>query len=174
MYTTPYILAHAPPVPSLISRNTGISIAQSTDFIYIQKHKQYSLHRLRQPTNNSYNNVISTGTDVLFQFYNVCTSFKNIQSGTNFLESGCWQDDVWSAVPFIPPSGKEHTFSIYHVLFSFSLKNMRISGNNIQVQMFDFDSNTTVPLKCVPLVVWKAYVDRLSFGWLFLGIPIKF
>ena len=101
MYTTPYILAHAPPVPSLISRNTGINIAQSTDFIYIQKHKQYSLHRLRQPTNNSYNNVISTGTDVLFQFYNVCTSFKNIQSGTNFLESGCWQDDVWSAVPFI-------------------------------------------------------------------------
>jgi len=34
------------------------------------------------------------------------------------------------AVPFIPPSGKEHTFSISHVLFSFSLKNMWISRNN--------------------------------------------
>ena len=104
------------------------------------------------------------------------TSFKDIQSGTSFIESGCWQDDVWAAVPFIPPSpsGKEHTFSIYHVLFSYSLKNMWISGNNIRVQFFYFDSNTTVPLKCVALVVWKAYVDRLSFGWLFLGIPIKF
>ena len=86
----------------------------------------------------------------------MCTSFKNIQSGTSFLESGCWQDDVWSAIPFIPPSGKEHTFSIYHVLFSFSLKNMWISGNNIRVQMFYFDSNTTVPLQCVALVVWKS------------------
>jgi len=36
MYTTPYILAHAPPVPSSISRNTGISRAPSTDCIYIQ------------------------------------------------------------------------------------------------------------------------------------------
>ena len=36
MYTTPYIIAHAPLVPSTISRNTGISIAPSTDFIYIQ------------------------------------------------------------------------------------------------------------------------------------------
>jgi len=51
---------------------------------------------------------------------------------------------------------------------------MWISGNNIRVQMFYFDSNTTIPLQCVALVVWKAYVDRLSFGWLFLGIPIKF
>ena len=24
------------------------------------------------------------------------------------------------------------------------------------------------------LVVWKAYVDRMLFGWLFLGIPNKF
>ena len=24
--------------------------------------------------------------------------------------------------------------------------------------------NTTVPLQCVALVVWKAYVDRMSFG----------
>jgi len=40
--------------------------------------------------------------------------------------------------------------------------------------MFYFDSNTTVPLQCAALVVWKAYGDRMSFGWLFLGIPIKF
>jgi len=51
------------------------------------------------------------------------------------------------------PSSKEHTFSIYHVLFSFSLKTMWISGNNIRVQMGFFDSNTTVPLQCVVLVV---------------------
>jgi len=38
--------------------------------------------------------------------------------------------------------------------------------------MFYFDSNTTVPLQCVALVVWKAYVDMMSFGWLFLGITI--
>jgi len=31
-----------------------------------------------------------------------------------------------------------------------------------------------VPLQCVALVFWKAYVDRMSSGWLFLGIPIKF
>jgi len=35
---------------------------------------------------------------------------------------------------------------------------------NARIQMFYFDSNTTVPLQCVALVVWKAYVDRLSFG----------
>jgi len=40
--------------------------------------------------------------------------------------------------------------------------------------MFYFDSNTTVPLQCTALVFWgKAYVDKMSFGWLFLGIPIK-
>ena len=33
-----------------------------------------------------------------------------------------------------------------------------------RVQMFYFDSNTTVSLQCVALVVWKAYVDRMSFG----------
>ena len=37
-----------------------------------------------------------------------------------------------------------------------------------------FISNTTVPLQCVALVVRKAYVDRMSFGWLFLVISIKF
>jgi len=41
--------------------------------------------------------------------------------------------------------------------------------------MFYFDSNTTIPLQCDPLVVfWKAYVDRMSSGSLFLGIPICF
>jgi len=46
---------------------------------------------------------------------------------------------------------------------------------NTWVQMFYFDSNMFVPLKCpdsnttvllqcVALVVWKAYVDRMSFG----------
>jgi len=41
--------------------------------------------------------------------------------------------------------------------------------------MFYFDSNTTVPLQCDALVFfWKAYVDRMSFGLLFLGIQIKF
>jgi len=30
---------------------------------------------------------------------------------------------------------------------------MWISGNNIRVQMFYFDSNTTVTLQCVALVV---------------------
>ena len=29
-------------------------------------------------------------------------------------------------------------------------------------------------LQCVVLAVWKDYVDRISFGWRFLGIPIKF
>jgi len=29
---------------------------------------------------------------------------------------------------------------------------------------FYFDSNTTVPLQCVALVFWKAYVDRISSG----------
>ena len=34
-----------------------------------------------------------------------------------------------------------------------------------RVQMFYFDSTTTVPFQCVSLVfVSKAYVDRLSFG----------
>ena len=33
-----------------------------------------------------------------------------------------------------------------------------------RVQMFYFDSNTTVPLQCAALVFWKAYVDRMSFG----------
>ena len=47
-------------------------------------------------------------------------------------------------------------------------------SNNTRVQMFYFHSNTTVPLQCVALVVRKAYVDRMSFGWLFLGISIKF
>ena len=51
-----------------------------------------------------------------------------------------------------PPSGEEDTFSMYHILFSFSLKNMWISGNNIRVQMFYFDSYTTVPFQCVALV----------------------
>jgi len=39
--------------------------------------------------------------------------------------------------------------------------------------MFYFDSNMTVSLQCVALVFWKAYFDRMSSGWLFLGIPIK-
>jgi len=30
--------------------------------------------------------------------------------------------------------------------------------------MFYFNSNTTVPLKCIALVVWKASVDKMSFG----------
>ena len=77
------------------------------------------------------------------------------------------------AVPSIPPSGKEHTFSISHVLFLFSLIYMWTSSNNTRVQMFCFNYNTTVPLQCVALVVWKAYVDK-SFGGLFLGIPIIF
>ena len=93
---------------------------------------------------------------------------------TNILESGCLQDEGWSAVPFILPSVKEHAFSISHGLFPFLSKNMWISSNNTRVQIFYFDSNTTVPLQCVALVVWKAYVERMSFGWLFLGIPINF
>ena len=30
-----------------------------------------------------------------------------------------------------------------------------------RVQMFYFDSNTTVPLQCAALVFWKVYVDRI-------------
>ena len=33
-----------------------------------------------------------------------------------------------------------------------------------RVQMFSFDSNTTVPLQCDAQVFCKAYVDRMSFG----------
>ena len=45
-----------------------------------------------------------------------------------------------------------------------------------RIQIFYFDSDTTVPLQCAALVCvfWKAHVDRMSFGWLFFGIPIKF
>ena len=48
MYTTP-ILAHAPTVPSSISRNTGINIAPSpTLFIYTNINNHYSadLHNI--------------------------------------------------------------------------------------------------------------------------------
>jgi len=48
--------------------------------------------------------------------------------------------------------------------FHFLSKNMWISSNNTRVQIFYFDSNTTVPLQCVALVFWKAYVERMSFG----------
>jgi len=30
--------------------------------------------------------------------------------------------------------------------------------------VYYFASNTIVPLQCAALVVWKAYVDRMSFG----------
>ena len=40
-----------------------------------------------------------------------------------------------------------------------------------QVQMFYFDSNTFVPLKCPELAFWKADVHRMTFGRLFLLIP---
>ena len=33
-----------------------------------------------------------------------------------------------------------------------------------RVHMFYFEYNTTVPLQCVALVVWKVYVGRMSFG----------
>ena len=33
-----------------------------------------------------------------------------------------------------------------------------------RVQLFYFDSNTTVPLQCVTLVSWKAFVERVSSG----------
>jgi len=39
---------------------------------------------------------------------------------------------------------------------------------NTRVQMFYFDSNTFVPLKCPELAFCKAYVDRMTFGRLFL------
>jgi len=35
-------------------------------------------------------------------------------------------------------------------------------------------ANTTVPLQYVTLVFWKAYVDMMSSGRLFLGIPVNF
>ena len=57
MYTTPYILARASPVPSSISRDTGISSVPLTDYIDIQKHAQPLLRRLRQPTNNLHNTI---------------------------------------------------------------------------------------------------------------------
>jgi len=37
--------------------------------------------------------------------------------------------------------------------------------------MFYFDSNTFVPLKCPELAFWKADVDRMTFGRLFLLFP---
>ena len=42
---------------------------------------------------------------------------------------------------------------------------------NTQVQMFYFDSNTFVPLECPELAIWKANVDRVTFGRLFLLFP---
>ena len=39
--------------------------------------------------------------------------------------------------------------------------------------MFDFDSNTFVPLKCPELVFWKGDVDRMTFGRLFLLLTLK-
>jgi len=39
-----------------------------------------------------------------------------------------------------------------------------LSSNNTRIQIFYFDTNTSVPLQCVVPVVWKAYVDRMSFG----------
>ena len=40
-------------------------------------------------------------------------------------------------------------------------------GNKTQVLMFYFDSNTArpiVPHKTAALLLWKAYIDRMSFG----------
>jgi len=42
---------------------------------------------------------------------------------------------------------------------------------NTRIQMFYFDSNTCVHLKCPELAFWKAEVDRMMFGWLFLLLP---
>ena len=51
---------------------------------------------------------------------------------------------------------------------------LRVRRDKTRVKMFYFDSNTIVPLQCAALVFWKAYVDRMSDGWLLLGIPITF
>ena len=92
----------------------------------------------------------------------------------NVPELAFWKADVDNMMfgrlfPLFPPSGKEHTFSISQVLFSFSLKNMWISGwisgNNIRVHMFYFDSNTTVPLQGVALVVCWQVVVWLTVSW---------
>ena len=45
------------------------------------------------------------------------------------------------------------------------------TGLKIRVPMFYFDSNTIVPLKCPELAFWKANVDRMTFGRLFLLFP---
>ena len=37
--------------------------------------------------------------------------------------------------------------------------------------MFHFHSYTTISLQCAALVFWKAYVDMMSSGSQFLGIP---
>jgi len=39
---------------------------------------------------------------------------------------------------------------------------------NTQVQMFYFDSNAFVPLKCPELAFWRVDVDRMTLGQLFL------
>jgi len=39
---------------------------------------------------------------------------------------------------------------------------------NTRVQIFYFDYNTFVPLKCPELAFWKADVDRMTFGRRFL------
>jgi len=40
--------------------------------------------------------------------------------------------------------------------------------------MFYFNYYTTIPLQCATLFLWKAYTDSMSFGLLFLGIPLHF
>jgi len=42
---------------------------------------------------------------------------------------------------------------------------------NTRVHMFYFESNTFVPLKCTEPAFWKAVVDRMTFGRLFLVFP---
>ena len=37
--------------------------------------------------------------------------------------------------------------------------------------MFNFDANTLVPFKCPKVAFWKADVDRMAFGRLFLLFP---
>jgi len=44
---------------------------------------------------------------------------------------------------------------------------------NTRVHMFYVDSNTFVPLKCPELALWKADVDRMTFGQLFLLFPLR-
>ena len=84
-------------------------------------------------------------------------------------ELALWKADVdrmtFGRLFLLFPHPVKNTFSISHVLYLFSLKATWISSNNTRVQILYFDSNTTVPLKCVALVVWKAYVEIMSFGF---------